>query len=242
MFENLLQILGLYGFSLKGFGPMLLQGTWMTVKLSFLSLLLSAMFGLIGASAKLSRSAILRVPAQLYTTLIRGVPDLVLMLLIFYSLQTWLTSLTTALGWDYIEIDPFNAGVITLGFIYGAYFTETFRGAIRAVPRGQLEAGTAYGLTRIQRFRFVVFPQMMRFALPGIGNTWMVILKATALVSIIGLADLVKAAQDAGKSTYQLFYFLLLAALVYLLITSVSNYVLRRLEVFYTAGFRESVR
>ncbi|VVQ30495.1 Histidine transport system permease protein HisQ [Pseudomonas fluorescens] len=242
MFENLLQILGLSGFSLKGFGPLLLLGTWMTVKLSVLSLLLAALLGLIGASSKLSRSSVLRVPAQLYTTLIRGVPDLVLMLLIFYSLQTWLTSLTAALGWEYIEIDPFSAGVITLGFIYGAYFTETFRGAILAVPRGQMEAATAYGLTRAQRFRFVVFPQMMRFALPGIGNNWMVILKATALVSIIGLADLVKAAQDAGKSTYQLFFFLMLAALIYLLITSVSNYVLRRLEVFYAAGFREAVR
>jgi histidine transport system permease protein len=242
MLENLLQMLGLSGFSLKGFGPLLLQGTWMTVKLSFLCLLLSVVLGLIGASAKLSKSALLRVPAQAYTTLIRGVPDLVLMLLIFYSLQTWLTKLTAALGWDYIEINPFSAGVITLGFIYGAYFTETFRGAILAVPRGQMEAATAYGLTRAQRFRFVLFPQMMRFALPGIGNNWMVILKATALVSIIGLADLVKVAQDAGKTTYQLFFFLVLAALIYLVITTASNYVLRRLEILYAAGTREAVR
>jgi histidine transport system permease protein len=242
MLENLLMILGLSGFSLKGFGPLLLQGSWMTVKLSFLCLLVSVGLGLIGASAKLSKSALLRVPAQAYTTLIRGVPDLVLMLLIFYSLQTWLSSLTEALGWDYIEIDPFSAGVITLGFIYGAYFTETFRGAILAVPRGQMEAATAYGLTRAQRFRLVVFPQMMRFALPGIGNNWMVILKATALVSIIGLADLVKVAQDAGKSSYQLFFFLVLAALIYLVITTVSNYVLRRMEIFYAAGTREAVR
>ena len=242
MFDNLLQILGLSAFSLKGFGPILLEGTWMTVKLSILSLLVSVLLGLLGASAKLSSISLLRIPAQLYTTLIRGVPDLVLMLLIFYSLQTWHSTLTDAMDWDYIEIDPFAAGVITLGFIYGAYFTETFRGAILAVPRGQLEAATAYGLTRAQRFRFVTFPQMMRFALPGIGNNWMVILKATALVSIIGLADLVKAAQDAGKSTYQLFYFLVLAALIYLLITSASNYVLRWLERRYAAGAREAVR
>ena len=242
MLENLLTILGLSGFSLKGFGPLLLQGSWMTVKLSFLCLLVSVGLGLIGASAKLSRSALLRVPAQAYTTLIRGVPDLVLMLLIFYSLQTWLTSFTDFMEWEYIEINPFSAGVITLGFIYGAYFTETFRGAILAVPRGQMEAATAYGLTRAQRFRLVVFPQMMRFALPGIGNNWMVILKATALVSIIGLADLVKVAQDAGKSSYQLFFFLILAALIYLVITTVSNYVLRRMEIFYAAGTREAVR
>jgi histidine transport system permease protein len=242
MFDDLLQHLGLSAFSLKGFGPLLLQGTWMTLKLSVLSLLVSILLGLLGASSKLSSVALLRVPAQLYTTLIRGVPDLVLMLLIFYSLQTWLTQLTNALDWDYIEIDPFAAGVITLGFIYGAYFTETFRGAILAVPRGQLEAATAYGLSRGQRFRYVVFPQMMRYALPGIGNNWMVMLKATALVSIIGLADLVKAAQDAGKSTYQLFYFLVVAAFIYLMITSASNLVLRYLERHYSAGTREAVR
>jgi histidine transport system permease protein len=242
MFDDLLQHLGLSAFSLQGFGPLLLQGTWMTLKLSVLSLLVSIALGLLGASAKLSSLALLRMPAQLYTTLIRGVPDLVLMLLIFYSLQTWLTQLTNALDWDYIEIDPFTAGVITLGFIYGAYFTETFRGAILAVPRGQLEAGTAYGLSRGQRFCYVIFPQMMRYALPGIGNNWMVMLKATALVSIIGLADLVKAAQDAGKSTYQLFYFLVLAALIYLMITSASNLVLRYLERRYSAGTREALR
>ncbi|MGH8418781.1 MAG: ABC transporter permease [Pseudomonas sp.] len=242
MFETLLQNLGLSAFSLKGFGPLLLQGTWMTVKLSVMSLLLAIVLGLLGASAKLSKTAILRVPAQVYTTLIRGIPDLVLMLLIFYSLQTWLTTLTEAMDWDYIEIDPFAAGVITLGFIYGAYFTETFRGAILSVPRGQVEAATAYGLSRSQRFRFVVFPQMMRFALPGIGNNWQVVLKATALVSIIGLADLVKASQDAGKSTYQLFYFLVLAALIYLVITSVSNIALRWAERRYAAGSREAQR
>lgn len=242
MFEDLLQYLGLSALGLKGFGPLLLQGTWMTIKLSLMSLLVSVSLGLIGASAKLSPLRLLRVPAQLYTTLIRGVPDLVLMLLIFYSLQTWLTNLTDYLEWEYIEIDPFAAGVITLGFIYGAYFTETFRGAIIAVPRGQVEAATAYGLKRMQRFRFVVFPQMMRYALPGIGNNWMVMLKATALVSIIGLADLVKAAQDAGKSTYQLFYFLVVAAFIYLLITSASNVALRWLERRYNVGTREAIR
>ena len=242
MLDHMLQSLGLSAFSLKGFGPLLMQGTWMTIKLSLLSLLVSVLLGLLGASAKLSSARLVRFPAQLYTTLIRGVPDLVLMLLIFYSLQTWLTLLTDSMEWDYIEIDPFTAGVITLGFIYGAYFTETFRGAILSVPRGQSEAATAYGLSRGQRFRFIVFPQMMRYALPGIGNNWMVMLKATALVSIIGLADVVKAAQDAGKATYQLFYFLILAGLIYLLITSASNFVLRRLERRFSVGTREAVR
>ena len=153
MLENLLQNLGLPAFSLQGFGPLLLQRTWMTLKLSVLSLPVSGLLGLLGATAKLPSHKLLRIPAQLYTTLIRGVPDLVLMLLIFYSLQTWLTNLTDAMDWEYVEINPFSAGVITLGFIYGAYFTETFRGAILSVPRGQVEAATAYGLKRGQRFR-----------------------------------------------------------------------------------------
>ncbi|MCQ9425007.1 ABC transporter permease [Pseudomonas sp. LJDD11] len=242
MLDTLLNHLGLSAFSLRGFGPLLLEGTWMTIKLSLLSLTLSILLGLLGASAKLSGSPLLRVPAQLYTTLIRGVPDLVLMLLIYYSLQTGLTMLTDALEWEYIEIDPFSAGVITLGFIYGAYFTETFRGAILSVPRGQVEAAIAYGLGRSQRFRYVVFPQMMRFALPGIGNNWQVLLKATALVSIIGLADLVKASQDAGKSSYQLFYFLVVAAFIYLMITSASNLALRWAERHYATGSREARR
>ncbi|WPM28299.1 ABC transporter permease [Pseudomonas sp. P1B16] len=242
MIDNFFEVVGLPWLSMQGFGPLLLKGTWMTIKLSLLSLVVSVILGLIGASAKLSSSGIARLPAQMYTTLIRGVPDLVLMLLIFYSLQTWLTRLTQSLGWNYIEIDPFAAGVITLGFIYGAYFTETFRGAILSVPKGQREAAVVYALSRSQRFFLITFPQMMRFALPGIGNNWLVLLKATALVSIIGLADLVKAAQDAGKSTFQLFYFLVVAALVYLLITTLSNFVLRRLARKYSAGSREALQ
>ena len=238
MFEDLLQTLGLTALSLKGFGPLLLQGTWMTIKLSVLSLAVSVLLGLIGASAKLSPLPFLRIPAQIYTTLIRGVPDLVLMLLIFYSLQLWLNDLSEMFGWDYFEIDPFTAGVVTLGFIYGAYFTENFRGAILSVPAGQLEAATAYGLSRWQRFHLVLFPQLMRFALPGLGNNWLVLLKSTALVSIIGLSDLVKAAQNAGKTTNEPLYFLILAGLVYLVITTLSNRIFKRLERRYNLGIK----
>lgn len=229
-----------FAASLGGFWPMLLHGVWVTLQLALLSLLLGLILGLLGAGAKLSRVRAWRLCAQVYTTLIRGVPDLLLMLLIFYGLQTGLSRLTSELGWAYIDVDPFSAGVITLGFIYGAYFTETFRGALLAVPRGQFQAAKALGLTFRQSFVHVIFPQMMRFALPGLGNNWMVLLKATALVSIIGLADLVKVAQMAGKSSQQLLAFLLLAALVYLLLSSVSNAALRWLERRYGDGVQES--
>lgn len=231
-----------FASTLEGFAPLLLSGVWVTLQLALLSLLLGLGFGLIGAGAKLSRLRTLRVCAQLYTTLIRGVPDLLLMLFIFYGVQTGLSRLTQALGWAYIEIDPFAAGVLTLGFIYGAYFTETFRGSLLAVPRGQFQAAKALGMTFSQGFVHVIFPQMMRFALPGLGNNWMVLLKATALVSIIGLADLVKVAQVAGKSSQQLLAFLILAGLIYLLLSSISNAILRWLARRYGAGVQEAPR
>jgi histidine transport system permease protein len=225
---------------LAGYGPLILQGTWQTIQLSLLSLVVAFVLGLLGAAAKLSKSGFLRGAATLYTTLIRGVPDLVLMLLLFFSLQIWLNQLTDLLSLDQIDISPFIAGVITLGFIYGAYFTETFRGAFMSVPRGQLEAAAAYGMSRWQTFTRILFPQMMRFALPGIGNNWQVLVKSTALVSIIGLADVVKATQDAGKATFDMFFFVIVAALVYLAITSISNLVLMWLERRYATGVRRA--
>ena len=161
------------------------------------------------------------------------------MLLLFYSLQLGLNQITEALQMDQIDINPFVAGVITLAFIYGAYFTETFRGAFQSVPRGQIEAAMAYGMTPWQVFHCVLFPQMMRFALPGIGNNWQVLIKATALVSIIGLTDIVKITQDAGRSTMQLFFFSIVAAAIFLAITTVSNLILIWLERHYSAGVRK---
>ncbi|ONN50875.1 histidine ABC transporter permease [Acinetobacter genomosp. 33YU] len=225
--------------SFSGYGPLLLSGTWMTIQLALLSLLLSVIIGLIGASSKLSNIKALRYIATGYTTLIRSVPDLVIMLLLFYSLQLGLNQITEALQMDQIDINPFVAGVITLAFIYGAYFTETFRGAFQSVPTGQIEAAMAYGMTPWQVFRRVLFPQMMRFALPGIGNNWQVLIKATALVSIIGLTDIVKITQDAGRSTMQLFFFSIVAAAIYLAITTVSNLILMWLERRYSAGVRK---
>ncbi|HCQ9746270.1 TPA: histidine ABC transporter permease HisQ, partial [Acinetobacter baumannii] len=206
---------------------------------ALLSLLLSVIIGLIGASSKLSNIKALRYIATAYTTLIRSVPDLVIMLLLFYSLQLGLNQITEALQMDQIDINPFVAGVITLAFIYGAYFTETFRGAFQSVPRGQIEAAMAYGMTPWQVFHRVLFPQMMRFALPGIGNNWQVLIKATALVSIIGLTDIVKITQDAGRSTMQLFFFSIVAAAIFLAITTVSNLILIWLERHYSAGVRK---
>jgi histidine transport system permease protein len=225
---------------LNGYGPLILSGTWTTLKLGLLSMAGSMLIGMIGASCKLSASRVLRGAATAYTTLIRAVPDLVLMLMIFYSLQMLLNVVTDWLTVDQIDINPFIAGVATLSFVYGAYFTETFRGAFQSLPNGQIEAGASFGMNRWKVFRRISFPQMMRFALPGIGNNWQVLIKATALVSIIGLNDLLAATGDAGKATMQIFYFSIVCGLIYLTITTVSNFVLIWLERHYSAGARRA--
>ncbi|WP_428943615.1 histidine ABC transporter permease HisQ [Pantoea sp. FN060301] len=225
---------------LYGYSEVIFKGAVVTLELALSSVLLAVVLGLIGAGAKLSSSRLLRVIFNGYTTLIRGVPDLVLMLLIFYGLQIALNQVTEMLGVGQFNIDPMAAGIITLGFIYGAYFTETFRGAYMAVPGGQIEAATAFGFTSSQTFRRILFPGMMRYALPGIGNNWQVILKSTALVSLLGLEDVVKATQLAGKSTWQPFYFALVAGVIYLIFTTISNGVLWWLERRYSVGVRRA--
>jgi len=225
---------------LYGYSAIIFKGAMVTLELALCSVLLSVVLGLIGAGAKLSGRRPLAMLFEGYTTLIRGVPDLVLMLLIFYGLQIALNQLTGFMGLSQFDIDPMTAGIITLGFIYGAYFTETFRGAFMAVQKGQIEAATAFGFTATQTFRRILFPAMMRYALPGIGNNWQVILKATALVSLLGLEDVVKATQLAGKSTWQPFYFALVAGAVYLIFTTLSNGVLWWLTRRYSVGVKRA--
>ncbi|MDO9159856.1 MAG: ABC transporter permease subunit, partial [Burkholderiaceae bacterium] len=153
----------------------ILQGAVLVLEVALGSLVVAVVLGLMGAMAKLSGHKPAVWLATVYSTLIRGIPDLVLMLLIFYGGQIGLNWTLEALGSDaYIEIDPFVAGVLTIGFIYGAYMTETFRGAILAIPPGQMEAGRAYGMRPMQVFVRITLPQMVRLALPGFTNNWLV--------------------------------------------------------------------
>ncbi|PWV61047.1 ABC transporter permease [Plasticicumulans acidivorans] len=224
-------------FDLHGYGASVLEGAWLTLAVALASLLLAVVLGLAGAAAKLAPLRGLRALATVYTTLMRGMPDLVLMLLIFFGGQMLVNRITDALGWDYIDIDPFVAGVMTIGLIFGAYMTETFRGAILAVPKGQLEAGYAYGMNGWQVFRRILLPQMVRYALPGFGNNWLVLLKTTALVSVIGLDDMMRKASLAAGATRMPFTFYFVVALGFLAFTSVSVLLLRWAERRYSAGF-----
>ncbi len=215
---------------LKGYGPSILEGAVLTVEAALAGLAVAIVLGLLGALAKLSGSPALRVLAGAYTTIVRGVPDLVLMLLVFFGGQMLVNDLAARFELGHLDVDPFTAGVSTLGFIYGAYMAETFRGAILAVPRGQLEAARAFGMSPVLVLRRVLIPQMLRHALPGLGNNWLVLLKATALLSVIGLDDMVRKAALAAGATRQPFTFYLAVALVFLALTTVSTLLLAAAE------------
>jgi arginine/ornithine transport system permease protein len=217
----------------------ILQGAVMTVGVSLAALLVAVLLGLAGAAAKLSGRPVLKALATGYTTLVRGVPELVLMLLVFYGGTIGLNHLLELAGSEAtVDINPFLAGVLTIGFIYGAYMTETFRGAILAIPKGQVEAAWAFGMGRAQAFARITAPQMVRYALPGFTNNWLVLIKATALVSLIGLQEMTYLAKQASAATRSPFAFFLFTAGLFLLYTSVSLYLLRRLNTRYSLGVR----
>ena len=220
--------------------PMILKGMLLTVEVALASLLIAILLGMIGAVAKLSKSRIAKVIAGTYTTIIRGIPDLVLMTIIFFGGQIVVNDIGEKLGWDYIDVDPFIAGVLTIGFIFGAYFAESFRGGILAVSRGEIEAGYAFGMTPVQVFFRITLPAMIRHALPGFGNNWLVMVKTTALVSVIGLQDMVYKANIAGGSTRKPFTFLCVVAFLFLIITGVSDIGMRWLDKRYSVGVRKA--
>ena len=215
----------------------ILQGSVLTVGVSLCALLVSIVLGLLGAAAKLSGRPVLVSIASSYTTVIRGVPDLVVMLLVFYGGTIGITPLLELSGSKAtIDIIPFLAGVLTLGFIYGAYMTETFRGAILSIPKGQMEAAWAFGMGRTQTFLRITAPQMVRYALPGFTNNWLVLIKSTALVSLIGLKEMTYLAKQASAATRSPFAFFLFTAGLFLLYTTVSLYALKKLNARYSLG------
>lgn len=224
---------------LHGYGSSILEGAWLTVNLALTSMALAIVLGLIGATLRLSPVKWLARSGEAYTTVIRGIPDLVLILLIFYGGQDLVNRIALALGsTDYIDINPFVAGVCTMGFIFGAYLSETFRGAFMAIPKGQVEAGLAYGMSNGQVFWRILVPQMVRFALPGFTNNWLVLTKSTALISVIGLQDMMFKAKSAADATHEPFTFFLAVAGLYLMLTSVSLLVLRFLGNHYSASIK----
>ena len=226
---------------LRGYGWMLWQGLELTILVGLGAMAVALALGLIGAWGKLSGGRAGRWAAGTYTTVIRGVPELLLILLVYYGVPTLIQDIAEGAGYEIIvDLNPFVAGVVTIGFIYGAFATEVFRGAFLAVPRGQIEAARAIGMSRALTFRRIVLPQMWRFALPGLGNVWMVLIKATALISVIQLPELMRNAQIAMGATKLPFTFFFVASLFYLGITIVSMVVQRRAEAWANRGVRRA--
>jgi His/Glu/Gln/Arg/opine family amino acid ABC transporter permease subunit len=220
----------------------LLQGLKVTLLAGVTSMVVAILLGLLGAWAKLSGSKPARLAAEAYTTVIRAIPELVLMLLVYYGMTQLTQDLVRGLSESFkdfrLNLDPFTAGVLTLGFIYGAFTTEVFRGAFLAVQKGQLEAAVACGMGRALMVRRVLLPQMMRYALPGLGNVWMVLIKATALMSVIQLPELVRNAEIAAGATRMPFTFYFAVALLFLCITAVSMLGLQGAERWANRGVR----
>ncbi|MCP5280195.1 MAG: ABC transporter permease subunit [Rhodoferax sp.] len=215
----------------------ILHGALLTVAVSLAALVVSIVLGLMGAAAKLSGRLPLVALATVYTTIIRGIPELVLMLLVFYGGSIGINHLLELSGTGItLDIEPFTAGVLTLGFIYGAYMTETFRGAILSIPRGQFEAAAAFGMGPVQAFIRITLPQLVRYALPGFTNNWLVLIKATALVSLIGLQEMTYLAKQASAATRSPFAFFLFTAGLFLLYTWASLRALRYLNARYSLG------
>ncbi|OSZ75363.1 ABC transporter permease [Hydrogenophaga sp. IBVHS1] len=226
---------------MTGYHASILQGALLTVGVSLAALVVAILLGLLGASAKLSGRPILVGLATAYTTLVRGIPELVLMLLIFYGGTIGLNKLLEAMGSRAsVDINPFLAGMLTIGFIYGAYMTETFRGAILSIPKGQMEAGWAFGMSPLRTFLRITAPQMVRYALPGFTNNWLVLIKATALVSLIGLHEMTYLAKQASAATREPFTYFLFAAALFLIYTTISLWALRWLDRRFSMGVKRA--
>ncbi|EKN46156.1 MULTISPECIES: ABC transporter permease [Pseudomonas syringae group] len=225
---------------LHGFGPALAAGALMTVQLALSALCLGLILGLLGALAKTSPYKPLQWLGGTYSTIVRGVPELLWVLLIYFGTVNGMRALGEAFGKPDLALSAFAAGVIALGLCFGAYATEVFRGAILAIPKGHREAGLALGMSRTRILYKLILPQMWRIALPGLGNLFMILMKDTALVSVIGLEEIMRHAQIAVGFTKQAFTFYMVAAIMYLGLTVLAMIGMYFLEKRAARGFARS--
>jgi len=234
-------LLSLMSFGPDGWGMRFVEGLVVTVEVSLSAYAVSLILGLIGAGAKLSSSKIARGIADIYTTLVRALPELLLLLLIYFSGADAIKFVLSLISEDFddFEIDPFAAAVAALGFIGGAYMTEVMRGAILSIPTGQIEAAKACGMSRFLTLRRVILPQMLRYALPGMGNLWLSATKDSSLISVLGnTQDLLFMGYRASAVTKHYGFFYSVAAILFLVITIVSMLFLRMLEARANRGYR----
>ncbi|GAB4169581.1 MAG: nopaline ABC transporter permease NocQ [Thalassobaculales bacterium] len=224
-----------------GWGDELTRAAFMTLAVAVVAFAIGLVFGVLGAGAKLSRFRALRATGDAYTTVLRGIPDLLVIYLLFFGGSGAVMAVARVFGHTgYIEINAFTTGAVAIGVISGAYSTEVFRGAVLALPKGEIEAATAIGMGPWLIFRRIKGPLMLRYALPGLGNVWQLTLKETSLISVTGLVEIMRQSRIAAGSTKQPFTFFVAAAVLYLILTTASNYAFHRAEARANRGVRRA--
>ncbi|KQT54900.1 ABC transporter permease [Aureimonas sp. Leaf454] len=226
----------LLGWGETGWGDDILRGVLVTATLALATLPIGLVVGFLMALAKQSGDRALRLSADIYTTIFRGLPELLTLFLVYYGAPPAINAALAAMGLPTLSIPPFLAGMFALGFVFSAFASEVFLSAFRAIPLGQTEGAMALGLSRWRIMLLVILPQLIRIALPGLANLWMNLLKDTALVSVVGLADTLRQADVAARVTRQPFLFFGVACGIYLVLTMLSSIAIGRIDRWTRRG------
>ena len=228
----------LLAFGDTGWGDELFRATLMTIAVSITAMLIGFSFAAIFTPLKLSKFKFLNLIANIYTTVIRGVPELLVIYLFFFGGSGAIMFVASMFGYnEYIEINAFVTGSFAIGIISGAYSTEVFRGAIQSIDKGQFEAAKVLGFSKFKQFYKIVLPQMLRLAIPNLSNVWQITLKDTSLISVTGLVEIMRQSYIAAGSTRDPLFFYSFAAVLYLLLTFISMKLINKLEVKYGRGY-----
>ena len=228
----------LLAFGDTGWGDELFRATLMTIAVSITAMLIGFSFAAIFTPLKLSKFKTLNLVSNIYTTVIRGVPELLVIYLFFFGGSGAIMFVASIFGYnEYIEINAFITGSFAIGIISGAYSTEVFRGAIQSIDKGQFESAKALGLSKFLRFYKILLPQMLRLAIPNLSNVWQITLKDTSLISVTGLVEIMRQSYIAAGSTRDPLFFYSFAAVLYLLLTFLSMKLINKLEVKYSRGY-----
>lgn len=230
--------LALLAWGSDGWGDELARGTLVTISLALATLPVGLTIGFFIALGKQSKDPLIRLAAEIYTTVFRGLPELLTLFLVYYGAQFGLSAIAKLLTGQSFEINPFLAGMVALGVVLSSYSSETFLSAFRGIPLGQYEGAYSVGLTRGQTLRMVILPQLIRLALPGLSNLWLNLMKDTALVSVITLNDLLRETVIAVGATKQPFFFYGVACLIFLALSMISSIGIWRIHVWSSKGYR----
>lgn len=223
-------------FGPTGYGDELAWGAFITLNIAVMAYVIGLVIGILGAIGKTTGSPLTRALLNGYTTLIRAVPELVLILLLFYAGTAALNALLEKLHLGAAAINGFVAAVSVLGFVQGAYSTEVMRAAIQAIPMGQLEAARAYGMSPLLEFRRITLPALLPYALPGLANLWLIVTKETALIAVVGYTELTLATRQAAGNTKMYLTFYLVTFFTYLALTLISQQGFKWLEAKVRVG------